>query len=119
MIPVVMEPSMKDRKSGRKLLFYFANALFFDLSADISPTTVNALVDKIHRVESETLKPIINASVFLSHTWQTDELSKNTHEQVREINTMLKSRGITSWPDEESIESPDVVEKRGRWYRKE
>ena len=48
--------------------------------------------------------------VFLSHNWGNDELDRDNHARVSEINTMLTDAGYVTWFDSERMIG-DVLEK--------
>jgi hypothetical protein len=39
--------------------------------------------------------------VFLSHAWAKDELGRDNHERVKEMNRLLKMQGMETWFDEQ------------------
>jgi hypothetical protein len=41
---------------------------------------------------------------FLTHDWGTDELGRNNHERVGQINEALKARGINTWFDSDRMQ---------------
>ena len=44
-----------------------------------------------------------STDVFLTHDWGTDELGRDNHSRVAEVNTALKAAGLTTWFDSEKM----------------
>ena len=56
------------------------------------------------------LGPPVPTQVFLSHNWGTDDLGRDNHDRVVEINEMLVDAGYETWCDSEQMIG-NVVER--------
>lgn len=52
----------------------------------------------------------------MTHDWGTDELGRNNHVRVSNMNKALQARGIKTWFDEEKLEG-DLVQEMERGVR--
>jgi len=69
---------------------------------------MSEMPDVPHRRSSFT--PPRPTEIFLSHNWGTDELGRDNHARVLEINEMLVDAGYVTWCDSDRMIG-DVIER--------
>ncbi|CAK9030922.1 BspA family leucine-rich repeat surface protein, partial [Durusdinium trenchii] len=56
---------------------------------------------------------VLSYDVFLTHDWGSDELGRDNHERVKQVNDFLKSQGKTTWFDEDRL-THDITQQIAR-----
>eukprot|EP00732_Lithocolla_globosa_P003276 Lithocolla_globosa_v1_NODE_2546_length_1958_cov_19.178140.p1 type:complete len:538 gc:universal NODE_2546_length_1958_cov_19.178140:1702-89(-) len=83
-------------------------SMVFDLQSISLPSSsssrkVSNKLDQREREETSLPMQEYHFDVFLTHDWGEDQLERDNHQRVSEINRRLKLRGVRTWFDEERM----------------
>ncbi len=70
------------------------------------PQTINVAPPNINGDDPDLVDdddPDINIDAFLTHTWNFDEVGRDTHARVKAFNEALQRRGIRTWFDDDRM----------------
>jgi len=70
----------------------------------------SGIIKRISQRFTNRISGVFSYEAFLTHDWGIDELGRDNHLRVSNLNKALQAKGIKTWFDEEELEE-DIVQK--------